>query len=123
MVARTVASKKAKGRRFQQYIRDKILALSKDFHAEDVKSAPMGVPGEDIQLSRFVRHSLPYQIECKSVSEKRHPLEDYMEQARSHGSHTPIVMIKRDRKKPLVVMEADHFFELMKERIDNERES
>jgi hypothetical protein len=120
MTAKTVASKKAKGRRLQQWVRDQILDLSKDFHPEDVKSTPMGVTGEDVQLSRYVRDFFPYMVECKSVAATRHPIHTYMDQAKAHGPHEPLLVIKQDRKRPVVVLDAEHFFKLIKRSIENE---
>lgn len=117
MTARTPASRKAKGRRFQQWVRDRLLELSSKFRPEDIRSTSMGVPGEDVQLSPFVRDVLPIQIECKNVSDKRVPIQSYMEQARSHGTYTPVVFLKQPYKKPLVIIEAEHYITLMKERL------
>ena len=115
--ATTPASRKAKGRRFQQWVRDRLLELSDKFRSEDIKSTSMGVPGEDVQLSPFVRDVLPIQIECKNISDKRLPVQSYMEQARTHGKYTPVVFVKQPYKEPLVIIEAKHYLELQEERI------
>jgi mannose-1-phosphate guanylyltransferase len=64
----------------------------------------MGAGGEDIQLSPHARKWVPYQIECKSKGKSA--VHTMYEQAASHGKH---------RKKPLAVVDADHFFQLLKQ--------
>ena len=105
------SSAKSKGRTFQQWIRDKLIDKF-SLHPDDCKSTSMGADGEDVQLSRAARELFPYQIEAKS----RHAIAVYgfYEQAKTHGSHEPVVFIKQDRSKPLVILDAAHFIELVK---------
>ena len=42
-------SAKAKGRRFQQWVRDKLIEVL-DIHPEDIESRSMGAGGEEIQV-------------------------------------------------------------------------
>jgi hypothetical protein len=72
----------------------------------------MGAGGEDIQLSPAARILFPYQVECKAKA--RAQVYTWMEQAKSHGKHEPLVFVKQDRKAPLVIMDAEHFFLLLK---------
>lgn len=113
MVARTTASRKAKGRSHQQWIRDKILENFSHLEPDDVRSTGMGQSGEDIQLSPAARKVFPYSVEAKAV-EKLNVWEAY-EQAKSNSSgYEPVVIMKKNHKKPLVVMDAEHFFSLLK---------
>jgi hypothetical protein len=105
-------SAKAKGRTFQQWVRDHILSIFLSLEPDDVKSTSMGSGGEDIQLSPAARKLVPYQIECKAKA--RAQVYTWYEQAKSHGDHEPLVVIKQDRKRPLVVVDAEHFFQLIK---------
>lgn len=73
----------------------------------------MGAQGEDVQLSPAARKVFPYQIECKAKA--RAQVYTWYEQAKSHGKHTPLVFVKQDRQKPLVVLDAAHFMELVLE--------
>ena len=43
-------SAKAKGRKLQQLVRDKLIEML-DIHSEDVKSTSMGAGGEDVTMS------------------------------------------------------------------------
>lgn len=104
-------SAKAKGRRLQNWTRDLILEtfpLEKD----DVRSTTMGDNGEDVQLSPAARGLIPFQIECKN---KAHvSVYSWYQQAREHGPHEPLLVIKEDEAEPLVVVDAKTFFKLLK---------
>lgn len=73
----------------------------------------MGAQGEDVQLSPAARRLFPYQIECKAKA--RAQVYTWYEQAKSHGNHEPLVFIKQDRKRPLVVVDAEHFVKIIQE--------
>ena len=120
-MAITTASAKNKGRKHQQWVRDKILALFPNLTSDDVRSTGMGQSGEDIQLATVARKLFPYSVECKSLA--KIAVYKIMEQAASNcpkGSQ-PLAIIKADRQKPLAVMDADHFFYLIKNRKNNVR--
>ena len=61
-------SKKAKGRRLQQWVRD-ILIEKLEVHPEDIESRSMGAGSEDLIMSRSAREKFPYSIECKKSRE------------------------------------------------------
>jgi len=106
------ASAKQKGRLMQQLIRDKILYHNPELSKDDVRSTSMGAGGEDIQLSTAARVKFPYQIECKSKASYS-VYKDYA-QATEHGDCEPLLMIKMNGKKPLAVIDADHFISLVR---------
>lgn len=108
-----VSSKKAKGRNLQKYVRDKILEIFPTLEPDDVKSTGMGQSGEDVQLSPAARKLAPYSVECKSF--KAFAIYKHYEQACTHGEYEPLLIIKGNHKKPLAVVDADHFFSLLKE--------
>lgn len=107
----TPASAKAKGRNLQKWVRDLILYVWNTLEPDDVKSTSMGASGEDVQLSPAARRVIPYQIECKNKA--RSQIHTYYEQAKSHGDHEPLVIVKMDRDIPLAVVSAEHFFQLL----------
>lgn len=72
----------------------------------------MGVSGEDIQLSQAARKLVPYQIECKNKATSQ--LHTYYDQAKSHGEHEPLVIVKKDRSEILAVVRFEYFLELIK---------
>mgnify|MGYP003651573497 FL=1 len=104
-------SAKAKGRRLQQWIRDKLVE-SLEVDVEDVRSVSMGAGGEDILLSKAARDKFPFSIEAKN--QERVNLWKSWEQAnKNKGIYSPMLVIKRNGQTPLVVLEADEFFEMV----------
>lgn len=109
----TPSAAKAKGRRLQQWVRDKILSLFLTLEPDDVRSTSMGAGGEDVTLSPAARRKVPFQIECKNKA--RSQVHTYFDQAKSHGTHPPLVIVKMDRKEALAIVEAETFFKMLKE--------
>ena len=105
------SSKKNKGRLFQQWVRDLILKTFPILLPEDVRSTSMGASGEDVLLSPRARDLFPYQLECKS--HKSFAVYKIIEQAKAHGKHEPLVFLKANNKKPIVIVDAEHFMELV----------
>ena len=103
-------SAKAKGRRFQQWVRDKLIE-SLDIHPEDIESRSMGAGGEDLIMARAAREKFPYSIECKN-QEKLNIWESYKQACDNAGKYEPIVVIKRNNQKPLVLIDAEYFMRL-----------
>ena len=98
--------------RLQGWIVDKIKDMF-FLHDMDVKSVPSGQQGEDIWLSSIVRKRLPISIEAKSRAKLM--VYDFYEQAeRNSGDYEPVVVIKEDRKKPLVLVDFEYFLGLHK---------
>ena len=105
-------SKKAKGRRLQQWVRD-LLIEKLEVHPEDIESRSMGAGGEDLIMSRSAREKFPYSIECKN-QESLNIWKSYEQAQQNSGNYEPIVVIKRNNVKPLVLVDADYFIELHK---------
>ena len=103
-------SAKAKGRRFQQWVRD-ILIEKLNVHPEDVESRSMGAGGEDLIMARAAREKFPYSIECKN-QETLNVWKSYEQAESNSGKYEPVVFIKRNNQKPLVVVDADYFVKL-----------
>lgn len=113
-MAQSVRGRKAKGRRLQQWTRDEILKRWPQLEPDDVKSTTMGESGEDIQLSPAARKLVPLSIECKS--RKGIASYSWYEQAQANAPKgmEPIVVMKKDRKPPLVLVDAEHYFNLLR---------
>jgi len=104
-------SAKAKGRKLQTWVATKLLSLLKNVTELDIKSTPMGVNGADVQLSTAAYKQFPYNIECKNT-ERMTTIYNYYEQAISHNNvGEPLVVIKMNRQKPLIIVDAEHFME------------
>jgi len=109
------SSAKQKGRKLQQWVRDLILQLHPELEPDDVKSTGMGQGGEDVQLSPAARKLVPLCIECKNV-EKLNVWAAY-DQANEHehkAKGEPIVVMKKNHREPLVVVDAKYFFNRIK---------
>jgi hypothetical protein len=107
----TTASNKAKARGLQKWLREGLLKRF-DLQEEDITSTPMGVQGEDVQLSPAARDQIPYQFECKRPA--RSAIYGAYEQAEGHGNHEPIVILQANRKKALAIIDADVLLDLLK---------
>ena len=60
------ASKKAKGRKLQNDVRDCLLQTFPELEQDDIRTAVMGESGEDIKLSPAAQRLIPYSFECKN---------------------------------------------------------
>ena len=105
-------SAKNKGRRLQQWVRD-LLIETLEIHPEDIESRSMGAGGEDLIMARAARQKFPYSIECKNV-EKLNVWEAYEQAIANSNDKEPIVVMKKNNKKPLVVIDAESFVKLHK---------
>ena len=106
-------SAKAKGRKLQQWVVEQLLGVFKGLTPLDVRSTPMGVNGVDVQLSTAAFTRFSYDIECKNT-ERMTTLYNYYEQATGHESGgEPLLVIKMNHKKPLAVVDAEHFIRMI----------
>jgi len=106
-------SRKAKGRRLQQQFRD-LLIEKLDIDPEDIESRSMGAGGEDLIMSKAARTKFPYSIECKN--QERMNIWSAWEQANGNkGIYEPLVVIKKNGVRPLVVLDAENFLDMIKE--------
>ena len=103
-------SAKAKGRRLQQWFRD-LLINKLDIHPDDIESRSMGAGGEDLIMARAARKKFPYSIECKN-QEKINIWKSYFQAQENSKDYEPIVVIKRNNHKPLLLVDAEHFINL-----------
>ena len=90
------ASRKAKGRRLQNKIRDLLIEhFSDELEDDDIRCAIMGESGEDLKLSPAARKLIPYSIECKN--QEKLNIWDSLEQAEENSNgHTPVLIFKRN---------------------------
>lgn len=82
----------------------------------DIVSTSMGAPGEDVQLSPAARKILPIAIETKA--RRSIAVGRFYEQAQEHAIDCkdyvdPVLVIKEDRKSPLVVISLDYYMALV----------
>ena len=85
-----------------------ILIEKLSVHPEDIESRSMGAGGEDLIMARAAREKFPYSIECKN-QEALNVWKSYEQAESNAGDYEPILFIKRNKQKPLVVVDADYF--------------
>ena len=108
-------SAKAKGRILQKWFAD-LLVNTLNLNPLDVESRPMGSQGEDIILGSESRKKFPLSVECKN-QEAVNVWKSYEQcEKNAPNNFTPCLVIKRNRTKPLVVVDAEYFVSLFSER-------
>ena len=107
-------SAKNKGKRLQNKVRDLILEKFDTLEDDDVRSTTMGDSGEDVLLSPAARKLFPFSIECKN--QEKLNIWSSLEQAENNsGSHTPLLIFKRNITKTYAVLEFERLLELLDE--------
>ena len=105
-------SSKAKGRRLQNLVRDKLREKFTSLEEDDIKSAIMGTVGEDIVLSPAARKVIPFSFECKNV--ERLQFWKTVEQAEGNSNgRTPVIVVKKNGRKPYIALPLDDWLELI----------
>jgi hypothetical protein len=62
-------------------------------------------------MARAAREKFPYSIECKN-QESLNAWKSYEQAESNSGNYEPVVFIKRNNQKPLVVVDAEYFIKL-----------
>ena len=106
-------SKKAKGRRLQNWVRDMLLIKFRKLTDNDVVCAIMGERGVDVKLSDKAQKFIPFSIECKNQENLKNIYKAYDQSCyNSKDKLEPIVFIKMNTRNPLVVLDAKYFFNI-----------
>ena len=71
----------------------------------------MGSQGEDIIMGKQTREVFPYSVECKN-QEAVNVWKAYEQATENCKIQDPLVVIKRNRTKPLVLVDAEYFVKL-----------
>jgi hypothetical protein len=117
MVAKTRGAKLQKGQRLQKWICEKVsdlldIAWGVD---EQIASRESGQPGVDIRLVADAKKRFPYSVECKN--QERWDVHSWIEQAKANqieGTNW-IIVAKRNHKDPVIMLDANAFFGILKE--------
>ena len=104
-------SAKAKGRNLQKWLASELLKRYPQLRLGDITSTSMGASGADVKLSPLAQDLIPFQFECKNLA--KIAVYQYYSQCRTHGTHEPVVVIKQNQSKPLVVIDAEVFFDII----------
>ena len=111
------SSKKGKGRRLQNYLKDKLYSFFPSLRNGDIKSAVMGESGEDIKLSPAAKDLIPYSFECKN--QERLNIWESLSQAEGNSNdRIPVLVFKRNRTKTYVAIDLEAFLQLIGETDD-----
>ena len=112
----TPQSAKAKGRNLQNWAAQKIsevlnLPWGKD---EMIASREASQSGTDIRLVGEAKERFPFSVECKW--QEAWSVHAWIEQARDNQEEGTdwLVIAKRNRMNPVVIMDADRFFDLLR---------
>lgn len=112
-----VSSAKAKGRRLQIWVCHQISCLLNiPYGYEDdmlIQPRIMGQQGVDVILHGEALNKFPYSVECKST--EKIALYEAIKQAQSNqiAGREWLVIHKKNKFPPIVVMDATHFFKLL----------
>lgn len=114
------SSKKAKGRSLQHWACNKIAELYNiKFDQQNdqcpIHSRDMGQSGTDVLIrNKELYEHFIYDLECKNT--ETISVYSYIEQAKANTKEGRqwCVIHKKNRGKPIVIIDGDHFFELLK---------
>lgn len=111
----SVQSAKAKGRNLQKWTAMQISLLIGMEHGKDcpIESRPMGQNGVDIRMEKKALKRFPFSVECKN--QQSWGVHKWIEQAKANMLPNTdwLIIAKRNNHKPVVMMDAVRFFELL----------
>lgn len=107
------SSAKAKGRVLQNFVASALQRLY-GLTKHDIRPAVMGERGVDIHLSEAARKVCEFDIECKNM-ERLNLWKAWAQAVANTGENRrPLLVVKKNRKEPLVVISWEDFQELIK---------
>jgi len=111
----SVASRKAKGRRLQQWCCEQISRITGiPWGADDeIASREMGQAGVDVRLSPRLRKLFPFSVECKAQETWAIPAFVRQAQTNKYPDTDWLLIVKRNHERPLAVIDAELFFYLV----------
>lgn len=109
------SSCKAKGRRLQQLVAQKIseaigLPCGKD---QPIESRPMGQSGVDIRLDKEAIKLFNYSVECKNAENFSIPAWIKQAQENQIKGTDWLLVVAKNRTKPIVILDIDAFFSII----------
>ena len=110
-------SKKAKGRRLQNWVRDELLKRFPKLTDNDIVCAIMGERGIDVKLSSKAKKFIPFAIECKNQENLKNLYKAYDQSCyNAKNKLEPVVFVKMNQREPLVVLDAVCFLNFIRGR-------
>lgn len=112
----TIAARKAKGRKLQNWVAQQISKLlripcGKD---KDIQGREMGQSGTDVKLYGKALKLFPFAVECKW--QETWSIPAWIKQAKENQLEGTdwLLFCKRNREKQIVILDAEVFFGLFK---------
>ncbi len=119
------SSAKAKGRKLQMWVADKIgWMLNKKVGPDnEIASREMGQKGTDIRLVGEAKDLFPFAVECKNC--EKWTLMQWIEQAKENSAEDFdwMVIANKNYSNPVLFMDAKTFFEYWRDYVEYCRES
>ena len=107
-------SRKIKGRRLTNYVRDRILKAFPHLKRKDIVCAENGLPGPDLIMSKVAKQLCPWQFENKNQEKLKGMYQWYKQAKKGCGTLSPVVVCKRNTQDPIVIISFDDFVDLIK---------
>jgi len=117
----TIASAKAKGRKLQKIVAQKIAEIFKKTCGygddDEIKIRIMGQKGVDIIFDNETEKKFPFSIECKN-QERININQAIMQSEKNKKNNTNWLLVIKNKKlkNPVVLLEIDAFLNLFKEK-------
>jgi len=121
----SVAARKQKGRLLQQFCCQKISEITGIPWGPDdeslISSRPMGSSGVDVILRGKARKLAPFSIECKR--QETWSIPAWIKQAITNEQPNTnwLLVVRSSHQVPVVVMDANNFFEMVGQHIQDRR--
>jgi len=116
MVAKTRGAKLQKGQRLQKWVCEKISnLLCIPFGVdEQIASRESGQPGTDIRLVGEAKKLFLFSVECKN--QETWSIPAWIKQAKNNQADGTdwLLIVKKNRFDPIIVMDAENFFKLLR---------
>jgi len=110
----TPTSKKRKSALLQNLVRDKIFKTFPHLKKIDVVTASHGQTGPDIMLSKVAKKLVGCNFEFKNQQKMKTVYDWYRQASKGNHSLTPVVVCKMNTRDPLVILDINDFFDLIK---------
>lgn len=110
----TVSSRKAKGRKLQDFVRDILRDVFRNnLEEDDITSRQMGGAGTDIVLTPSAKKLIPLDIECKNV--EKFSINEAMKQAiyNSKEGRVPAVVFSKNQDDVYIALKFIDFINLL----------
>ncbi len=112
----SIAGRKAKGRRCQQFVRD-VVQADLSLLPGDIESTPMGVSGPDLRRSPIARVRFPFVVNCKYDENKSvwHCWESGNKIKPDVATDMPLLVMMKNFHDPLAIMDFRQWMSIVSE--------